>query len=34
MGAGIRLFLAWENMIYSLGLGFTNKKTIKKWKWD
>ena len=41
MGAGISLFWGWENGIVSLGrgilslgLGFTNEKTIEKWDWD
>ena len=34
MGAGISLFWGWENGILSLGLGFTNEKTIEKWEWD
>ena len=32
MGAGIVLGLGkWD---LSLGLGFTNEKTIEKWEWD
>ena len=33
MKAGISLFWGWENGIVSLGLGFTNEKTIEKWDW-
>ena len=31
---GISLFLGSENEILTLGLEFTNEKTIEKWEWD